>query len=630
MKPRLSGIDAPLTDHTFALEGEFSIGRDASNRLAIPDTSVSRRHCVLKQEAPDGRFRLLDCGSHNGTYVNGLPVEERLLEHGDQIKIGRTHLVFLTMDPEDAPSTIRQAHLSVQEDTVVLLRREDSVYLRPQAALAAAPPVRSTRALQTLFSLSSTLCSVLGIERLSHRILALVLDSLPAESAAIVLMQPHAAEPELLYGYERNRGPVGTLSLSRELIQRGWREDVALFSNRAVTDSGEPRSVMVAPLVSRGRALGSLYLESADPKVAFQEEDLQLLTAVGLIAGPAIEDAAEFERLQEQNARLAAEVDFHHEMIGHSAPMRAVYRLLARVAPTDCTVLICGETGTGKELAARALHRNSPRAAKPFVAINCATLSETLLESDLFGHERGAFTGAIVQKRGKFESADGGTIFLDEVGELPLALQAKLLRVLQERQFERVGGTRSIAVDVRLAAATNRDLRAAVATGAFRADLFYRLNVVCLTLPPLRERPEDIPILAEHFVLSSAHKLHRPSCDIDPQAQECLLKYGWPGNVRELQNAMEHAVVLSSGPTVLPEDLPECILEAAADRCLPQDGYHSAVQREKRRLILEALQKAGGNCTEAGRILKLNPNYLHRLIRDLDLREDLVKITGRA
>ncbi len=625
MNPRLMGIDGPLADRTFVLDGECSLGRDTSNSVEIPDASVSRRHCVLKPEAPCGRFRLLDCDSHNGTYVNGLPVDERLLEHGDQIKVGRSHFVFLTMDAEVEASAIRIRHLTAREDTVVLLRREDSVYLRPEAALAASP-ARSPRALRALFDLVSALHSAQGVRTLARRILALVLEHTPADRAALVLIRPHSAEPELVYGYDRGEGLVETISLSREFLDRGWREEVALFSNRAVTDSGDSSCVMVAPLVSTGRPLGVLYLESADPKVAFSEEDLQLLTAIGLIAGPAVEDAAEFERLHEENARLAAAVDFQHEMIGQSAAMRSIYRTLAKVAPADCTVLLRGETGTGKELTARAIHRNSPRAGKPLVAINCATLSETLLESDLFGHERGAFTGAVSQKRGKFEVADGGTIFLDEVGELPLSLQAKLLRVLQERQFERVGGTRSISVDVRLIAATNRDLRSAVEAGTFRSDLFYRLNVVCLTLPPLRERPEDIPELAESFVQMCAQRLHRPPRGVDPQALACLTRYSWPGNVRELQNAIEHAVVLSSGPVILPEDLPECVLESAADACLPQDGYHTAVQREKRRLILEAVRQAEGNITEAARILGLNSNYLHRLIRDLDLRQVLNSI----
>ncbi len=294
--------------------------------------------------------------------------------------------------------------------------------------------------------------------------------------------------------------------------------------------------------------------------------------------------------------------------------------MIARVAPTDSTVLILGETGTGKELVAHAIHRNSPREMGPFVAINCAALTESLLESELFGHERGAFTGAVAQKKGKLEVADRGTIFLDEVGELPPTLQTKLLRVLQEREFERVGGTRTIRVDIRIVAATNRDLRAAAAKGAFRDDLYYRLNVVTIKLPSLRERPDDIPLLASYFLARCAGGARRVT-GISSRARACLMRYDWPGNVRELQHAIESAVVLGAGDLILPEDLPEALLDTApaAAGCRP-DTYHQALKQQKSELILAALEQAGGNITEAARSLRLHPNNLHRLIRNLGLR----------
>ena len=231
--------------------------------------------------------------------------------------------------------------------------------------------------------------------------------------------------------------------------------------------------------------------------------------SIASVAATALGHEQHAEALADENRRLQAELDIDHHMIGDSPSMRSLYRQIGRVAPRDSTVLITGESGTGKELVARALRSNSPRADRPFVAINCAAITETLLESELFGHEQGAFTGAIAQKKGKLETANGGTVFLDEVGELSPALQAKLLRVLQEREFERVGGTRSIAVDVRLIAATNCDLEQAVAAGTFRRDLYYRLNVVSLAVPPLRERPEDIPLLADHFARRHAANMKR-------------------------------------------------------------------------------------------------------------------------
>src|SRR5262249_923142 len=250
--------------------------------------------------------------------------------------------------------------------------------------------------------------------------------------------------------------------------------------------------------------------------------------------------------VERENSRLREELDLGHNMIGESQGMREVYQRIARVAPTGSTVLILGESGTGKELAARAIHQNSARADSPFVAINCAALTETLLESELFGHEKGAFTGAIAQKKGKLETAQGGTIFLDEIGEMPLLQQAKLLRVLQEREFERVGGARTLKADIRVIAATNRDLETAIKQGAFRQDLYDRLKVGRLRRPTLRERQADIPLLASYFVTRYAAKCNRQVRGLTPAARAALCAYDWPGNVRELENAIERAVVLGS------------------------------------------------------------------------------------
>jgi Nif-specific regulatory protein len=307
--------------------------------------------------------------------------------------------------------------------------------------------------------------------------------------------------------------------------------------------------------------------------------------------------------------------------------MREVYNLIRRVAPTDSTVLIQGESGTGKELVARAIHRNSPRAAKPLVAVNCAALTETLLESELFGHEKGAFTGATAQKKGKLELAQGGTLFLDEVTEMAVALQPKLLRALQEREFERVGGTRTIAADIRLIAATNRDLGEAVAAGTFRKDLYYRLNVVSLNMPPLRERREDIPVLADHFIHKISSKGKSKSKALSQAARACLMGHDWPGNVRELENAIERALILGSGDVILPEDLPEEILEAVSPATSAAPKYHGALQDTKKQIILEALHRSGGNYLEAAERLGVHPNSLLRLIRKLGLK-DAAKTIG--
>ncbi|MBC7929366.1 MAG: sigma 54-interacting transcriptional regulator, partial [Rubrivivax sp.] len=315
-------------------------------------------------------------------------------------------------------------------------------------------------------------------------------------------------------------------------------------------------------------------------------------------------------------------------LVGSSQAMRLVKERIGKVARGMAPVLVRGESGTGKELAAQAVHHNSPRRDRAFVAINCAALTETLLESELFGHEKGAFTGALAQKKGKLEVADGGTLFLDEVGEMSPILQAKLLRVLQEREFERVGGTRSIRVDVRVVAATNRDLEDAVRQKGFRQDLYYRLNVVSFEMPALRERKEDIPLLANYFAAKYAAKFKRKVTGLSSQARECLLNYDWPGNVRELENAIERAVVLGTTERVLPEDLPETVLEAeASSGATPATvtKYHDAVRESKKHLLLRALEQSGGSFTEAARLLEVHPNYLHRLISNLNLRPELKK-----
>ena len=285
-------------------------------------------------------------------------------------------------------------------------------------------------------------------------------------------------------------------------------------------------------------------------------------------------------------------------------------------------MLIEGESGTGKELAARAVHRNGPRAERPFVAINCAAIPNSLSETELFGHEKGAFTGASTLKKGRLETAESGTLFLDEISELAADMQAKLLRVLQEREFERVGSNHPIKLDIRVVAATNKNLAEVVKTGAFRTDLYHRLNVVTLTLPALRERCDDIPALAEHLIAKVSRKGKMRPQQLSPEAKACLMRYQWPGNIRELENALERALVLGSSNTILPDDLPEAIVEIGSALRL-NAHYHAAITDFKKQLVREAFRQAKGSYLEAAKNLGMHPNSLLRLIRSLDLRSDL-------
>ncbi len=295
--------------------------------------------------------------------------------------------------------------------------------------------------------------------------------------------------------------------------------------------------------------------------------------------------------------------------------MQRVLEQVRKVAPTDATVLVLGESGTGKELVARAIHDASPRREKPFVSISCAAIPEGLLESELFGHEKGAFTGAIRRKLGRFELAHEGTLFLDEIGDVPPAIQVKLLRVLQERRFERVGGEETVDVDVRLVSATNRDLAAAVKAGRFREDLYYRLDVVPVVLPPLRERPGDVEELARHLVARIAPRHGRPKRPFSPEALELLRRHRWPGNVRELENVVEQALVFAEGDTIRPEDLPEGIRRAPPAPALPvpagDRSLTEILEDLERQLILAAYEKAKGVKAETARLLGIKPSALY-------------------
>jgi two-component system response regulator AtoC len=342
-----------------------------------------------------------------------------------------------------------------------------------------------------------------------------------------------------------------------------------------------------------------------------------------------IQRALRSRKVEKEVVELKQQVERRYgleRLIGESLPMHEVFDTIKQVAPTRATVLIQGESGTGKELAAQALHALSGRPKPKFVAVHCAALSAQLLESELFGHERGAFTGAVERRIGRFEQANGGTIFLDEIGEIDAATQVKLLRVLgEDRSFERVGGNAPIKVDVRLVAATNKDLAKLVEEGKFRDDLFFRLSVVQITMPPLRQRKEDIPLLVQAFLKSFAEENGKPVPEMSPEAMELLLRYDWPGNVRKLRNVIEHCVVMTSGTKILPRNLPPEVREApgsgggllASAKFVPAKGSRFNLHETEHRLVLQALEDTGGNVTQAAKKLGISRRTLHRKINQL-------------
>ncbi|MEW5800580.1 MAG: sigma-54 dependent transcriptional regulator [bacterium] len=307
-------------------------------------------------------------------------------------------------------------------------------------------------------------------------------------------------------------------------------------------------------------------------------------------------------------------------IIGRSKKMQEVYRLIARVINTDSTVLIQGESGTGKDLVARILHYNGPRGNKPFITVNCAAIPEALLESELFGHEKGVYTGAHIARRGKFEQADGGTIFLDEIGDMSLNTQAKILRVMQSKTFTRIGGEKNIYADVRLITATNKELRKAMKDGSFREDLFYRLDVLSLTLPSLRERKEDIADLVNYFIARYNEIVNKKVSFISPDARELIMRHDWPGNVRELEHAVEHAIVLANGYVLLPEHLPDSLRSQTKKPSSISLDVGLSLEEVEKVYIQETLKMVNGNQTKAANILKVHRNTLHRLMEKMDIR----------
>jgi transcriptional regulator with GAF, ATPase, and Fis domain len=637
VETKLLAISGPLRKSEFPLGGEVAIGRHSDNTIRLDDSAVSLHHCTIGLR--DGRLILSDRDSRSGTFVNGIPVKQRELKSGDEIAVGNSVFLFRAEKSHSAGSCpMEMCEQGAMNLKALEFHADELLSLEPASLAALSQPARVARNLSALLQISRAIGSLRDEESLPWQLLGMIFDVIPAERGAILLMEEDLQEIRSQVAWDRVHGPDHPVLVSREIVRRVIEERVSLLDNGAevkkITGAAEEQTASVqharlcVPMMSKGTPIGLIYLESSSPVTALTEDDFQLLSAIAGLGVIGIENARQFERLGSENQRLRAQVSLTHDMVGRSPRMREVYQFIERVAPTDSTVLICGESGTGKELAACAIHKNSPRKTQPFVALNCAALTESLLESELFGHEKGAFTSAISQKKGFLEVAEGGTIFLDEIGELSPILQAKLLRVLQEREFVRVGGTRPIKINVRFLAATNKDLQKGVREETFRSDLFHRLNVISIVIPGLREHPEDIPALAEHFAARHAKNCNRSVMGISDEAMACLTQYEWPGNVRELENAMERAVVIGSSERIMAEDLPETVLESAQSGDRAPAKYHDAIRNLKKQLILGALDQAGGNVTDAAKLLGVHANYLHRLMRNLELRPTMKKHIG--
>jgi transcriptional regulator with GAF, ATPase, and Fis domain len=620
IQARLVAVSGPLTGEVLLLgEGGASIGRGTSNDICLADLALSRTHCTIG--SVDGVWRIRDAHSSNGTFVNGTQVTDHALRDRDSIDLGESVFLFMA---NDAPARVpaigdRGSHI------VDRLGVADTVYLKHKDP-GHHQGLRLERDLRALLAIGTAINALTTEDDLNQQLLELLASTLPADQIAIVAAD---ADGEGRIVAVRQVGGSPAAEVNRKLFTQAMQERTSLLTRGAATELPEAddtatssSAILCVPLVVRDRALGALYLTARDAD-AFDSDHLQFATAVANLSAVALDNVRQVASLHRERARLQGDLALDRSLVGRSAAMQRIYEMVAKVARADVTVLITGETGTGKELVARAVHSNSARAKRPFVAVNCAALTDTLLESELFGHERGAFTGAVALKKGRLEVADGGTLFLDEIGEMAPALQSKLLRVLQMHEFERVGGTRPVRVDIRVIAATNRDPAAEVEAGRFRSDLYHRLHVIQIHVPPLRERREDIPALAAHFLQRAARTAARPVRGLAPEAVKYLSAYDWPGNVRELENTIERAVVLGSSDYIVRDDLPDVLLEVSTPDGSERPRFHDAVRKAKMKAIVDAFREARSSYTDTARLLGLHPNYLHRLIKNLDLKSVL-------
>ncbi len=625
----------------------YTLGRATTNSIVLKDDLCSREHAEISNS--NARWHVRDLSSLNGTRVNERRIEaEVTLEPGDALELG--HTCFLFVDDmnqlPDIPSAPGDEEVSIKK------RLGSTRFLTPvpdeqgnEPATSGAPSRHSlSRDLSLLYRLALDMGSAGDYDELVRMVLDALLEAVPAEVGAILTVPRSEGGPggservgrgqELVLTAHRHRDPSKQSYLrvsdyvsnevlaSREaILAENVARDRYLRNRESLSDMGAT-SLICAPIVFGERVLGLVHLYCTDPHRALNTEDLEFSVAVAKQLGTAMNNLQKQVSLTNSNRTLRDQLRVESELVGTSPGVKHIERHIGLVAGTNATCLIRGESGVGKELVARAIHYSSPRREGPFVCLNCAALTETLLESELFGHEKGSFTGATEKKVGKFEAADHGTIFLDEIGEMNVGTQAKLLRILEGHPFERVGGSVPIRVDVRVVSATNKPLEEAVRAGAFRRDLFFRLQVVEIQVPPLRDRRGDIPQLAEHFLRRFVRETGRKIRGFTPQAMRKMEEYHWSGNVRELRNVVERAVALGSGPLLDAADIWLSSLEAFQQPTGSAEPDYEAVTLEEieKRHIARTLEHTDWNKSQAAAILQIERSTLDRKIKAYDLK----------
>lgn len=665
-------VQDPSGDRQISLKGtRLSIGRSKENDVEISDISASRQHCRL--ECVQGRWQLEDLRSRNGTMVNGILIRRQPLLPGDKIEIGKTRIYFDRIPEEDSAAGPHEDTLALNTEFFLEPEQDDPVVEEGR--------MNDERAIfMRLLELSRDLCSILVTEELYEVILQNVIEISGAERGFLITVD----EDDLVVAASRN--------IDKDVIRKSHIQ-VSQSITRRVLESGEPvltgdarkderflssasisnlklESVLCVPLRIRGKVHGAVYIDNRFEKNTFHPGTLRFVSFLADQASIFIENARLFEELRSRQAShqaarqqveelnrelqellLAREVepeqvrelmkkgarpDFRHSydrIVTRSPAMMAVFELLDRVIHTDMPVLVLGESGTGKELVAQAIHQGSEWSASPFVSQNCAAIPANLLESEFFGHVKGAFTGAHRDKKGLFELADGGTLFLDEIGDMSPDLQAKLLRVLEDGEIRPVGSRDVVKVNVRIVSATNQNIEEQVRVGHFREDLFYRLNVLTVKLPPLRERREDVPLLVDFFVDRACSRLGRERPVIDPRTLYALYHSPWPGNVRQLENEVDRLVALSSD-VILPEIISTSVLsQKPGEQREPLRGtlrelVAEATESLERQVISATLEQNEWNKSQTARLLGVSRPTLdqkiekYRILREESKGED--------
>jgi transcriptional regulator with GAF, ATPase, and Fis domain len=664
--PHLTVLSGSARGKIVVLGGESCrIGREAGIELSINDSKASRIHVEINLK--DGQHILRDLHSKNGTLVNGTSVSALTLKEGDQIQVGETRMAF---SMQDAPATPRgqgrqldsvaasrlpvgaiptlgsagmadgstaEAFETLELNAPLGILRGDVAQAGVPVATAPHAPLnsaleRANRSLRGLFAIARAAAEANSSAELWSALSDGLRSAIEADRVTPVLLDEKGQWFVAESGPKAAPAPFARIPVSRTIV------DYALRTRRSVltaprTDSrfGHAKSIgeqgitsaLSVPVISHEQVLGVIYADRMGGQ-DFVREDQELVTAACLQAAPALSNLQRLEEALAKKERLLKELKNQHHLLGESPRMREVSAFIQRAAPTQSVVLVLGESGTGKELVARAIHYNSTRSDAPFIVVNCAALTETLIESELFGHVRGAFTGAASDRAGRFEMAHDGTIFLDEIGELSNNCQTKLLRVLEQGEISRVGESRVRKVNVRVVAATNRDLQSEVKAGRFREDLFYRLNVLAVSLPPLRDRDSDKDLLLEHYLHEAALRSGRLKLYFSDEARQALVGYRWPGNVRELRNLTERIAVLCPTEVIGLSDLPdEC--RAAASIAASAITVASIVLPEKNDSAAPpaARPEPPAEAPAGTRLADIEKQHILRILQDCDNNKKL-------